>query len=97
MPGRAALSGTSDAMADIRATRKGENTAGISGSDTSKLGLMGRMGGDANGQLVDPAYTRIDAEVVHKGMNGTADGGQMGFESGSGRTFGGGGSRRKED
>jgi len=97
MPGRAALSGTSDAMSDIRGTRKGENTAGISGSDTSKLGLMGRAGGDAYGQLADPSYTRIDAEVVHKSMNGTADGAQMGYNSGSGRTFGGTSSRRKED
>lgn len=96
MPGRAALSGTSDAMSDIRGTRKGENTAGISGSDTSKLGLMGRAGGDANGQLVDPPYTRIDAEVVGKRMNGTADGAQMGYDSGSGRTFSTS-SRRKED
>lgn len=89
MPGRSALLDLSGAMSDIRSTRGSENTAGISGSDTSPLGLMGRRGGDAYGQLADPMYTRIDAEVVMKGMNGMASGAQMGFDSGSGRTFSG--------
>jgi hypothetical protein len=96
MPGRAALIDVSGAMSDIRGTRKGENTAGISGSDTSPLGLMGRKGGDGYGQLAEPPYTRVDAEFFGKKVNGMADGAQMGFDSGSGRTFGGM-KRRSED
>ena len=96
MPGRSALLDIGGALSDIRSTRKGENTAGISGTDTSKLGLMGRAGGDAYGMLADPTYTRIDAEVISKAMNGMASGGQMGFESGSGRTFSGA-KRRAQD
>lgn len=96
MPGRSALLDLSGAMSDIRSTRAGENTAGISGSDTSPLGLMGRRGGDGYGQLADPMYTRIDGEVVNKGMNGMASGAQMWFNSGSGRTFSGA-KKRSED
>lgn len=96
MPGRSALLDLSGAMSDIRSTRGNENTAGISGSDASAIGLMGRRGGDAYGRLADPMYTRIDAEVVHKAMNGMASGAQMGFDSGSGRTFSGA-KKRSED
>ena len=96
MPGRAALLEVAGAKSDIRSMRGSENDAGISGTDTSRIGLMGRAGGDAYGALADPMYTRIDAEVVGKAMNGMATGAQMGFDSGSGRTFGGA-KRRRED
>lgn len=93
MPGRAALTSVDAAMSDIRSTRKGEHNAGISGSDTSEIGGAGRKGGP----MTDPPYTRIDAQVMGKAMNGMATGGVTGYDAGFGRTFGAGGSKRAED
>src|ERR1700722_5357736 len=97
MAGQSAGRSTSSTMSDINATRGTDNGAGISGSQNSAIGGTGRKGASGEGTLADPMYTRIDAEVVGKGMNGMADGGQMGVDSGFGRTFSGAGSRRKED
>lgn len=96
MAGQSAGRSTSSTMSDINATRGSDNGAGISGSENSSIGGAGRKGGSGEGGLSDPMYTRIDSEVVGKGMNGMATGGQMGVNSGSGRTFGSS-SRRKED
>lgn len=74
-------------MSDINATRGADNGAGISGSQNSAIGGAGRKGASGEGSLADPSYTRIDTEIVGKGKNGMATGGQMGVNSGSGRTF----------
>ena len=98
MAGRAAMTGTSDALADIHNTRMpGHNNDGVSGTSTSEIGGPGRKGASGHGTLDEPRFTRIDAEVLGKPMNGLATGGQMGPDSGYGRTFSGSGSRRKED
>jgi hypothetical protein len=83
-------------MSDIRGTRGMDNGAGQLGTETSAIGGSGRRGGSGEGGLSDPPYTRIDAEVVGKGMNGLAEGGTTGYDSGFGRTFSGAG-RRKQD
>jgi hypothetical protein len=80
----------------MRSVRKGENTAGISGTDTSAIGGEGRRGGDGYGQLANPMYTRIDGEVLSKPMNGMATGGKLGYVSGMGRTFSGAGKRKQD-
>lgn len=87
MPGRAALTSVEGAMSDIRGTRKGENAAGISGTDTSEIGGAGRKGADGNGRLEMAPHHNICDEVVGKPMNGTATGGTTGYDSGFGRTF----------
>jgi hypothetical protein len=97
MPGRAALNSVDGAMTDIRGTKKGDRGQGISGDQTSAIGGAGRMGMSGEGSLADPMYTRIDKEVIGKGMNGTATGGMTGYNSGDGRTFSGAGSRREQD
>ena len=97
MPGRAALNSVDGAMTDIRMSKKGDEGQGISGEQTSAIGGAGRMGMSGEGSLADPPYTRIDAQVINKKMNGMATGGTTGYDSGSGRTFSGSPATRKED
>jgi hypothetical protein len=96
MAGQSAGRSTSSTMMDINATRGSDNGAGISGSQNSAIGGAGRKGASGEGSLADPMYTRIDSEVVGRGMNGMATGGTTGYDSGFGRTFSSS-SRRKED
>jgi hypothetical protein len=98
MAGQSAARSTADALADERATRMpGHNNDGVSGTSVSEIGGAGRKGASGHGTLDGLDYTRIDGEVVHNAMNGIAEGGQMGVDSGFGRTFKGGAPRRKED
>ena len=113
MPGRAALSGIEAAKADIRSIQMDETPAGAGDmvGEYSPIGNDGRMGSDAYGQLKDPMYTRIDAELVGmeepglatKGEQGVgADGTQANYkksENAQGRTFHGmdHGHRRPQD
>lgn len=97
MAGRGAFLTTGEAMSEIRSTRGSENNAGISGSDTSAIGGAGRKGASGHGSLDEPMWTRIDSQVMSKSLNGMATGGVTGYDFGYGRTFGSGGSKRKED
>lgn len=98
MPGRAALLDIAAVRSQVSEINIGSNPAGAGDpvGEYSSIGGEGRKGSDAYGMLSDPSYTRIDAEVVGKGMNGMATGGKLGYNSGDGRTFSGAG-RRKED
>lgn len=86
MPGRASLLDISGAKSDIAATRGADNGAGISGMETSMIGGAGRKGGSGEGGLSEAPTTRVDTEFMSK-INGMATGGEMGYDSGSGRTF----------
>lgn len=96
MPGRGANQSISDAKSDIHSVC-GAGESGVGGSDTSSVGGEGRKGASGHGMLDDPSYTRIDAQVLSKPMNGMATGGKTGYASGDGRTFSGSASKRSED
>jgi hypothetical protein len=83
MPGRAALMSIAEAKADISSTRMHENDTGVSGSDTSTIGGMGRMGASGHGSLDEPTFVNV-AERLKSGHGGMANSGQTGYDSGAG-------------
>jgi len=99
MPGRAALTDIAGARSDIRSIQQTGNPAGAGDAtgEYSAIGGQGRQGSDAYGNLMDPAFTRIDAQLVGRMDEGLATKGMQGNGYGVGRTFAGGGSRRSED
>jgi hypothetical protein len=111
MPGRAALTGIAAAKSDIASIQMGETPSGAGDmvGEYSPIGNDGRMGSDAYGQLSDPPYTRIDAQLVGKQEAGLATKGEQGVgtdgtqadykhsSNAQGRTFHGSDRRRPED
>ena len=111
MPGRAALTDIAGVLSDIKSIQMTGNPAGAADlqGEYSAIGNDGRMGSDAYGNLTDPMYTRIDAQIVGSTRPGLATVGEQGVgadgteadykaeRNAQGRTFSGGGSRRRED
>lgn len=85
MSGRSANESISAAKATIKSLRMGVAGVGGSEEDTSKIGGTARMGADANGNLSEAPYKRIDSEHTSEGSATKGDMGGPGY--GSGRTF----------
>lgn len=91
MAGRAAMTSIDAVLSDIRSVRLHENPAGVGAPDgeTSAIGGVGRKGADANGNLSEPMYTRIDEQLAGKNESAMATlKGEQHVGYGVGRTFG---------
>lgn len=86
MSGRSANESISAAKATIKSLRMGDAGVGGPESDTSMIGGEARKGADANGNLSEAPYHRIDAE---HSPEGSASKGEMGVGYGVGKKFGG--------
>jgi hypothetical protein len=85
MSGRSANESISAAKSTIHSLRSGENSAGISGTDTSAIGGEGRKGADGYGSL-EMAPTKSITSLAGGG-SGKAKKGEMGVGYGEGETF----------
>lgn len=86
MPGRGAFLTHEEAKSQASAVRTHENDTGVSGTDTSAIGGMGRKGASGHGSLDEPVFIDV-AAALKGGGSGMATTGETGYDSGAGRTF----------